>query len=119
MELSGMQPNCSETVIRLYSVDYDSLPPDIMSNAWSMSEPTEGYSSMRPLPGTKCIYFYQMSVNPELMEWLESQRIPYDIEAPFNEQHPDWDKLEPTEDELKNDRNGGGGEFYRRKPYAN
>jgi hypothetical protein len=114
----GCQPNCSETVIRLFQVDYDSLPPDVKSNTWGFDEPTAGYSSMMPLPGTKCVYYYQ-TTGHELQEWLEQQKIPYDIEAPFQEQHPDWDLLEPTEEEKQSERDGGGGSFYRRKPYDN
>ena len=116
----GINPNCSESVIRLFKVDYDAIPPDIKSNWWAMSEPTEGYSHMRPLPGTHCIYFYQMSVDPDLIKWLEEKKIPYDLEAPFQEQHPDWEQLEPSEqDEKETEKDGGGGLFYRRKPYVN
>ena len=120
MKFEGIQPNCSETVIRLKKEDYSRLSSEIMSEAWSMSEPPEGYSSMRPLPDTECIYFYQ-HCGDRIQDFLEANRIAYDIEAPFQPRSENWDELEPTEEELsaRSDRDGGGGQFYRRKPYDN
>ena len=116
----GCQPNCSETVIRLKQEDYNKIPPDLMSKWWSMSEPSEGYSSMRPLKDTQCVYFYQMGGN-ELIDWLEEKKLGYDIEAPFAPERKEWEPLEPTEDEkeIASESDGGGGDFYRRLPYDN
>ena len=115
---NGINPNCSETVIRINEEDALQISPELMSKWWSMSEPTEGYSHMRPIPGTRCFYFYQ-TCGDELIKWCEDNKIGYDIEAPFGEQQPEWEEIEPNEEEKELPRDGGGGFFYRRKPYAN
>ena len=116
MELSGIQPNCSETVIRLYKEDYDSIPPDVMSKIWMLSEPTEDYSTMRPVNGMECVYFYQSS-GQELIDYLERNKIIYEIEAPFGSVDPNWELIvdwEPSGlDSFENSKR-----YFRRKPYG-
>jgi len=117
----GINPNCSETVFRIPKMYVNCIPEEVIAKdsiEYHLYR-TDGYSQMLPTEDTVCLYFYQ-SWNYSLMQWLEENKIPYDIQAPFyGGEDPNLKPIEPTEKEKQMLRDGGNGEFYRRKPYGN
>lgn len=110
----GIQSNCSETVFRFDEKYLDQVPKE--SLAWGSEYSTEGYSQMLPTPGTICIYFYQTG-GYALQEWLESNKIPYDIQNFMSIEEENFISIPMAKEEQESDAEGGSGEFLRRIPY--
>ena len=111
----GIQPSCSETVYRI-PAEYKHLADVVVG--LNNSDPTEGYSQMRPTKDTVCYYFYQ-SDNRKLCDMLEEFEIPYDIQSPFGNEDEHWIPIKLSEIEKLEKSDGGSGQFYTRMPYGN
>ena len=107
---TGINPNCSETAIRLSKVDYTKVKEEIKKlTAWIDKPslvPVEDYSSLRPKEDEICLYFYQAG-GGAVMSIIESYKIPYDIESPFIDYEFSQDIYEKITEE-----------HYRRKSYS-